>query len=243
RVVVLRDITRETEADRVKDSFITGVSHELRTPLTSVKGYINLLRVSAEENLTPQQQQLVRIADQNADRLIDRVNRIIEIAELQSGTLKLHFERVAFQEIADERAAYWRQRFEEKQIRFEYQNVDDPLWMNGDRPRLAWILDNLLQNAFDYTPHKGRVYLIVSKQDDRIAVEVSDNGIGIPEADHRHLFTRFFRIQHEPPFDVRGVGLGLFIVNALVELHRGSVWVESTYGEGSRFGFVIPAAI
>ncbi len=243
RVVVLRDVTRETEADRVKDSFITGVSHELRTPLTSVKGYINLLRLSAEENLTPQQQQLVRIADQNADRLIDRVNRIIEIAELQSGTLKLHFERVSFQEIADERAAYWRQRFEEKQIRFEYRNIDDPLWMNGDRPRLAWILDNLLQNAFDYTAQKGRVCLTISKQEDQIAVEVADNGIGIHEADQRHLFTRFFRIQHEPPFDVRGVGLGLFIVNSLVELHQGSVWVESTYGEGSRFGFMIPTAI
>lgn len=244
RVVVLRDITRETEAERVKDNFIKNISHELRTPLTSIKGYINLMLMKEPDKLTAQHRQLLNVADENSDRLIDRVNQLIELSELQAGTLKLSTRREDFAQLAKETIAIWESRMAEKKIDFyleiEGQFFDQEMWIKGDSKRLVWVINNLLQNAYNYTPEGGRVEVNVMLRDGAVHFEVTDTGIGIREEDQPYLFSRFFRIINEPPFDVRGMGLGLFIVRALVEAHGGHVWAESTYGKGSTFGFALP---
>ncbi|MCB0037030.1 MAG: hypothetical protein KDE51_23530, partial [Anaerolineales bacterium] len=241
RVVVLRNITRESEADSVKDSFITSVSHELRTPLTSIKGYINLLLMLGKDNLTAQQSHLIRIADQNTDRLIEHINRIIEITELQAGNLKLNPQKISLLEVLQDTAARWQERFEHKELAFDCSLPDsDPLLIKGDAPRLNWALDNLLQNAVYYTPMGGKICLQAYKTHSQIHIELADTGIGIDQKDQRYLFTRFFRIDREPPYDIRGMGLGLFVVRSLIELHHGSVWMESELDKGSCFGFALP---
>lgn len=241
RVVVLRNITRESEADSIKDSFITSVSHELRTPLTSIKGYINLLLMLGKENLTAQQAHLIRIADQNTDRLIEHINRIIEITELQTGNLKLNPQKISLLEVLQDTAGRWKERLNYKELEFHCSLPNnDQLLIEGDAPRLNWVLDNLLENAIYYTPIGGQICLQAYKNHTNIHIELADTGIGIAPKDQRYLFTRFFRIDREPPYDIRGMGLGLFVVRSLVELHHGSVWVESELGEGSRFGIALP---
>lgn len=244
RVVVLRDITRETEAERVKDNFIKNISHELRTPLTSIKGYINLLLMNEPEKLTPKQEQLLNVADENSNRLIERVNQLIELSELQAGTLKLSTRREDFAQLVKNITANWEDRMAEKNIDFfldiEGQFFGQEMWIKGDPQRLMWVINNLLQNAYNYTPENGRIEVRVTLRDGAVHFEVSDSGIGIKEEDQPYLFSRFFRIANDPPFDVRGMGLGLFIVRALVEAHGGHVWADSKYGTGSRFGFALP---
>jgi signal transduction histidine kinase len=102
------------------------------------------------------------------------------------------------------------------------------------------VINNLLQNAYNYTPENGRVEVRVMLRDGAVNLEVTDTGIGIKEKDQPYLFSRFFRISNEPPFDIRGMGLGLFIVRALIETHGGHVWAESKFGKGSTFGFALP---
>lgn len=240
RVVVLRDITRESEAERVKDSFITSISHELRTPLTSIKGYINLLLMTSRESLDSQQISLIDTANRNADRLIDHVNQMIEISEIQAGNLHLDLTPVHFARLVTETTARWREQFRAHDLSLDFRLYDRQLWVQGDQRKLIWAIENYLQNALDYTAAGGKVGVFIYQNSNEAVFEVIDNGIGIRESDQPYLFTRFFRIDNEPPFDKRGMGLGLFIVKSVIEAQGGRVWAHSRLGEGSRFGFALP---
>lgn len=241
RVVVLRDVTRETEADRVKDNFITSVSHELRTPLTAIMGSVNLLLMMNAQQENPQLKQLLTMAKNNTDTLTAQVNRLIEISEIQAGHLQLHPQPLNFVTLVEEVVAQWQEKMKDKPLTFTYQSLPTHLPIAGDAPRLKWAINNLLQNAYDYTPINGRVHLELERIGEHwLQLSVQDNGIGLREADQRYLFTRFFRVDNPPPFDLRGIGLGLFIAKYIVEGHQGQIFATSTFGEGSCFSFTLP---
>lgn len=241
RVVVLRDVTRETEADRVKDNFITSVSHELRTPLTAIMGSVNLLLMMNAQQENPQLKQLLTMAKNNTDTLTAQVNRLIEISEIQAGHLQLHPQPLNFVTLVEEVVAQWQEKMKDKPLTFTYQSLPTHLPISGDAPRLKWAINNLLQNAYDYTPINGRVHLELELIEEHwLQLSVQDNGIGLREADQRYLFTRFFRVDNPPPFDLRGIGLGLFIAKYIVEGHQGQIFATSTFGEGSCFSFTLP---
>jgi signal transduction histidine kinase len=243
RVVVLRDVTRESEADRVKDNFITSVSHELRTPLTAIMGSVNLLLMMNAQQENPQLKQLLTMAKNNTDTLTAQVNRLIEISEIQAGHLQLHPQPINFVTVVEEVVGEWREKMKDKPLTFTYQSLPTHLPMQGDAPRLKWAINNLLQNAYDYTAVNGRVNLEVELIGEHwLQLSVRDTGIGLREADQRYLFTRFFRVDNPPPFDLRGIGLGLFIAKYIVEGHQGQIFATSTFGEGSCFSFTLPLA-
>ena len=240
RVVVLRDITRETEVEQLKEGFISSVSHELRTPLTSIKGYNDLLAVSGAQNLTDQQMKFVNVIKGNTDKLIQHVEKLIDIAEIQRGTLSLNRELRSFNQIVQDVSSAWEISFEDKALSFEFNIADDNSWVDGDAVRLTWAMDNLLRNARDYTPSGGHISMNVYQENGRCCFSVSDNGIGISKKDQANLFHRFFRAPQDENLDVPGIGLDLYIVKTIVEAHDGIVWVESELGEGSTFGFGLP---
>lgn len=240
RVVVLRDMTVESEAEHVKDTFIQNISHELRTPLTSVKGYLNLLLMTAADSLTAQQTNLVRVASTNADNLVEQVNKLIELSELQAGNLKLHLAPLNIEKLAEQTAERWRPLMAQRDVRFTLHCDEGTLWVNGDEARLSWVLDNLLDNASKYTAAGGEVILRLGRRGEQALLMVEDTGMGVRDVDLPYLFTPFFRATRDHHFDVRGMGLGLFIVQALVQGHGGQVWVESSPQVGSTFGVLLP---
>lgn len=240
RVVVLRDITREAEAEQLKDGFITSVSHELRTPLTAVKGYVDLLLMTGATNMSEQHYRQVKVISENTEQLVRHVNKLIEITEIQSSTLKLAKQQEHFSKLAAEAVVAWRERMEGKGLTLRLNVKDREMWVDGDAHRLVWAIDNLLQNAHDYTLSGDRVEVRLFRRGNEACIEVSDTGIGISTADQAHLFTRFFRVQDQRAFNVHGMGLGLFIVRSVVELHDGRVWAKSEFGVGSTFGFALP---
>jgi two-component system phosphate regulon sensor histidine kinase PhoR len=240
RVVVLRDITRETEVEQLKEGFIASVSHELRTPLTSIKGYNDLLAMSGANNLTDQQLKFVNVIKGNTDKLMQHVEKLIDIAEIQRGTLNLNRELRSFGQLGEDAFAAWEQEMADKQLSFDLEIVDENLWVDGDAVRLNWAMENLLRNARDYTPADGQVSVKVYEEDGRACFAVTDNGIGIRKADQQNLFHRFFRVQQDENLDIPGIGLDLFIVKTIVEAHDGIVWVESESGVGSTFGLAVP---
>ena len=240
RVVVLRDITRETEVENLKEGFISSISHELRTPLTSIKGYNDLLAISGAQNLTDQQMKFVNVIKGNTDKLILHVEKLIDIAEIQRGTLSINPELRVFNQIVEEAVAAWVKPFSDKDLSLELEIDDTNLWIDGDGVRLSWAIDNLLRNAHDYTPDGGHVMARIFKENGRSCFTVTDDGIGISQKDQVNLFHRFFRAPQDANLDVPGIGLDLYIVKTIIEAHEGQVWVQSDLGVGSTFGFGLP---
>ncbi|MFO7679546.1 MAG: cache domain-containing protein [Chloroflexota bacterium] len=240
RVVALRDITRETEVEELKEGFIASVSHELRTPLTSIKGYTDLLSVSGAQNLSDQQMKFVNVVKVNTDKLIRHVEKLIDIAEIQRGTLNVNRELRSFNQLVEDALIVWSARMAEKKLGFDIEIIDNNLWVDADAVRLTWAMDNLLRNAHDYTLPGGHVQVKVYQEHDQACLSVSDTGIGISRRDQGNLFHRFFRAEQDENLDIPGIGLDLYVAKTLVEVHGGKVWVKSELGVGSTFGLAIP---
>lgn len=239
-VVVLRDITREVESEHLKDEFITNISHELRTPLTAIKGYSDLLIMTADGHLDEKRLEFVQTIGDNARQLLRHINELIDISQIQAKNLGLEKERLRFSRLVGEIVESWRESMETKGLALRMRMSGGSLWIEGDRNRLAWAIENLLSNAYNYTLPGGRVEVRVFKENDEARADVVDTGVGVAAADQPYLFTRFFRAHNELTFSVRGVGLGLFITRSLIELHGGRVWAESELGVGSTFSIALP---
>lgn len=241
-VVVLRDVTREAEAENLKNSFITTVSHELRTPLTAVKGYSDLLMMTAGSGFSEQQHQFLEIISRNTDKLLQHINKIIDISEVQAGTLMLYKQQVCFSELVEQVVEQWREPMQDKGLSFDFHELEPVLWVYADPDRLSWAVDNLLSNAYHYTLAGGQVAVKLYRQDQDVRLDVSDTGIGMDVVDLPYLFTPFFRANHEATFEVAGVGLGLFIAHSIIERHNGRLWADSELAVGSTFSLVLPVS-
>jgi signal transduction histidine kinase len=208
--------------------------------LTSIKGYNDLLAVSGSQNLTDQQMKFVNVIKGNTDKLIQHVEKLIDIAEIQRGTLSINRELRAFNQIVEDLMVAWKKPFTDKDISLELEIADDNLWIDGDAVRLTWAMDNLLRNARDYSLDDGHVVVKIYQENGRSCFSVTDDGIGISQKDQANLFHRFFRAPQDASLDVPGIGLDLYIVKTIVEAHEGTVWVQSELGVGSTFGFALP---
>ena len=239
-VVVLRDVTREAEAENLKNSFITTVSHELRTPLTAVKGYSDLLLMTARTGFSEQQLQFLEVISRNTDKLLQHINKVIDISEVQAGSLMLYKQKVCFSELVEQIVAQWREPMQDKGLSFDFQELELDLWVYADPDRLSWAVDNLLSNAYNYTLAGGRVTVKLCRQDHEVRLDVIDTGIGVDVVDLPYLFTPFFRANHQATFEVAGVGLGLFIAHFIIERHKGCLWADSELSGGSTFSLVLP---
>ncbi|RMG95443.1 MAG: HAMP domain-containing protein [Chloroflexi bacterium] len=240
-VIVLRDITQEAEAEQLKDAFITTISHELRTPLTVIKVYTDLLLKTGNGKLEEKQIRFLQNINKGSEQLERHINQLINISEIQAGTINLQKERLDFVKLLQELTSNWEERIREKGLQFETIMPDQPIWIMADEVQLGWAIENLLSNAYNYTL-EGKVTVCAGIENGEACLEVTDTGIGIAAADQEHLFERFFRASNALNYDVRGVGLGLFITKSVVEMHNGRIWVKSELGQGSTFGITLPLA-
>lgn len=249
-VVVLRDVTRERQAERAKATFITTVSHELRTPLTAIKGYLHFLVTGAAGALAPMQQQFVRTIQENSERIVTLVNDMILVSEMEGGGIRPHYVLVEPGPLLAKIVAEAGPAAVQGSLQISYRQGGDLPAVEADPGQLRTILEHLLSNALKFTAAGGRVTVTAKSEalagtgdaHHYLVVEVADTGIGIPPEQQAHLFERFYH-PDERPQEVRagGMGVGLSIVRSLVEAHGGRVWVQSRVGEGSAFTFVIPS--
>jgi PAS domain S-box-containing protein len=229
---------RLRELDGLKDEFVALVSHELRTPLTSICGYLELLQEEADQ-LTDEHASFVTVLDRNAHRLLRLVNDLLFVAQVDAGRLALDREPLRLDDLADEAVAAARPFADEKGVELSF-SVERPPSVDGDRGRLAQLLDNLVSNALKFTPAGGKVDVRVAAQDGRALVTVSDTGIGIAPDEVERLFERFYRASTATERAIPGTGLGLAISRAIVDAHDGTVSVESQVGVGTTFRVVLP---
>ncbi|MFP3854187.1 MAG: ATP-binding protein [Anaerolineales bacterium] len=243
-VSTFRDITREVEVDRLKSEFVATVSHELRTPMTSVKGYVEMLLMEAVGELNDQQRKFLRVIKNNVDRLGSLVNDLLDISRIEAGRVQLDLEPLDLKALLEETAEVFkrRTRLESKPLTIGLELPESLPFVLADRDRLRQIVANLMENSFNYTPVDGNIQLSAHVVDDQIEVAVADNGIGIPSSDRERVFERFFRGDQALDMAVAGTGLGLSIVRQLVDMHGGTIELESdgVPGQGTTFRFTLP---
>ena len=240
-VSVFRDVTAEVEAKRAKTEFVSTVSHELRTPMTSVKGYVELLLMGAVGELTGDQRRFLTIIKNNVDRLTMLVNDLLDISRMESGRMTFSPEVVRVDRLVNQIVVAMEGRAESNGVILRSDMPADLPEVIADPDRVIQILTNLVANACNYTSRGGEIVISACLKQDEVYVSVRDTGIGIAPEDQQKIFERFFRADHPVVQESPGTGLGLCIVQSLVEMHGGRVWVESEIGKGSTFTFSLPA--
>lgn len=228
-------LAQAEEADRLKTAFLATVSHELRTPLVSIKGFAEtLLSDDVVWDRADEQDFLQTIVDET-DRMRDLVNQLLDMARLESGTLRLHRRPASVANIIKLTVEQLRPLTVDHPIVTNF-SADEPL-IFADPERMVNVFRNLLENAIKYTPPQTPIHITVQVQADTVQVSIADTGLGIPPDELPHLFERFRRGTHP---DIPGTGLGLAICKGLVEAHEGKIWVESQLGQGATFHILLP---
>jgi signal transduction histidine kinase len=234
----VRDITRFREADEIKSTFVSVISHELKTPVALIKGYADtLLRKDACWDPDTMQESLTVIVEE-ADRLNQLIDNLLDASRLQAGALPLEMDQVALGALAERVASRFRTQTQVHEIVVNFP-PDFPA-AEGDSGRLEQVLNNMVSNAIKYSPKGGHIEISGRVLPSEVVVTISDQGVGIPFEEQPRVFERFFRGTRERHQRTPGAGLGLYLVKAIVQAHGGRTWVESNPEEGAAFSFAIP---
>jgi two-component system, OmpR family, phosphate regulon sensor histidine kinase PhoR len=235
-VVVLHDVTELRRLERVRQDFVANVSHEFKTPLTAIQGFAETLLGGAIDDPTNNRRFLEIIRD-HAARLASLTNDLLKLARIEAGKLEVEFVPVSFLEVVESCEETTLLKARRKEISFETEIAGDLPAVRGDRGLLHEVLQNLLDNAIQYTPAGGKIVVNARGNAHEVVVTVSDTGIGVPIADQERIFERFYRVDAARSREAGGTGLGLSIAKHIVEAHGGHLWVESEVGRGSKFSF------
>jgi two-component system phosphate regulon sensor histidine kinase PhoR len=246
-VIVLHDITAIRRLERMRSEFVANVSHELRTPITAIKGFAETLIAGAMNDKDTAMSFLQIIHDES-----NRLNRLIEdtlaLSKMESKRVPMQFTPIDLEQFIGNTVEMVRHEADKRTIGLE-QSIVGHLFIEADEDRLRQIMINLLSNAITYTPEGGSIKVIVqpfstgnttSAEDEKVRIIVKDTGIGIPKKDIPRIFERFYRVDKARSRSSGGTGLGLSIVKHLVELHHGTVKVESVVGVGTSFIIELP---
>ena len=238
-LVLLRDLSAEAEAERVKQDFVSMVGHELRTPLTLIRTTIDLLFEGDAGALNTTQTRIVEVLRNNADRLMSLITDLLDMSALDSGRMQINptlievdtLVRGVMEDVQGTAAA------KQHSLRVD---VPGSLTVFADPVRAQQILQNLVGNAIKYTPTGGVIEVRAREVPGGFAeISVRDDGIGIPPEEQVHLFEKFYRTSAGRR-TTGGTGLGLAIARSFVDLHGGVIWCESDGRTGTRFAFTLP---
>jgi signal transduction histidine kinase len=255
---LLRDITREVEADRLKTEFIGTMSHELRTPMTSIKGFTQLLAMGGLGPVNETQRESLGTIYTNAERMISIINDVLDITKIETGAIDLELRPLHLAESIGSAVSDMQSLIHSREHRVNITIRPGLPLVMADARRLHQVLVNLISNAVKYTPRSGEVQVEarevahealpprvgerLSSRRRYVQVDVRDTGVGIAPEEHDLIFERFYRTENPMKIEAGGTGLGLSLVRPLIALLSGHVWVTSAVDEGSTFSIVLPVA-
>lgn len=231
------------ESDRLKTAFLANVSHEIRTPLNAIIGFSEFL---VDPDLEQEQKfDLLNTINLNSDMLLGLIDDILDIARIESGQLRIKYEKVSLNKLMEETFLLMKNKNEKKreQIEFKLENRNDDIEVYADSFRIKQILINLIDNSFKFT-NQGKIsfgYELITKDSEKyILFEVTDTGVGIDEQYHDKIFDMFYKVPRDKSVIYRGTGIGLSIVKNLIEQMGGEISFESKKDGGTKFHFTIP---
>ncbi len=228
---------RMEKLERVRSTFVANVTHELKTPLTSIKGYMELLHAAArDEEMRNSFYDIIDIEVERLQALIEDLLQLSEIEHSREGVLQ---QECNLYELGQEALKSFRPLAEQAGVLLDVY-IPQGLRVRGNSQRLGQLVNNLVDNAIKYNHNGGSVHLRAWQEEGKVALTVSDTGIGIADEHAPHIFERFYRVDKGRSRAMGGTGLGLSIVKHVVQLHGGSIQLKSQPGQGSVFLVYLP---
>ena len=251
RIITFRNITKELEEEGEQTEFISTASHEMRTPVATIDGYISLTLNPQTATIDERARGYLTAAEKASKHLGKLFQNLLDVTKLDDGRIKPHFEPVEMVQLIESIAHDYDARAKEAKLTYTFGS-SEPISFGENRHMaqvvygfvdvefIREIMDNLIENAFKYTPEGGSVYVNVRGDGDRVLINVTDTGIGISAEDLTHIFQKFYRVDNSDTRTIGGTGLGLYLVKQRAEAMGGKVWAESAFGEGSTFYVSLP---
>lgn len=243
-ISTLRDVSRDKEAERRKNLFMSMVSHELNTPVTSMSLYLEILQSklegadNAENAYHEEVVRLVKLARGKVSKQVMLINDLLDMTKIGFGKFGLKKEMFDFDELVKKNVDQANSIFKSRHVFKLEGKVKSPVF--GDPDRMEQVLVNLFSNAIKYSPLAEQVVVTVSGKGGKVMVKVKDFGIGIEKKEQRKIFTRFFRSSGEREKTFPGLGIGLYLSREIVRAHKGKLTLESAPGQGSTFTVTLP---
>lgn len=226
--------------NKMKSDFVSAVSHELRTPLTSIKGYASILGTGKLGPTTKEQQERLIKIDHHTNYLTSLISDLLDIARIESGRVGMALQAVDVHQVLAQVAELVAPQFKEKEVALALEVPAELPTIPADPRYLERVFINLLSNALKFTPARGTVTILISKDSQLLTAQVRDTGVGIAPADLPKIFEEFYRADNPINRERKGTGLGLSLVKRIVEAHGGRIWAESAPHEGATFTFTLP---
>lgn len=242
-VIIFKNITKEKSLDDAKTNFISIASHQLRTPLTSIRWFSEMLLDGDAGDLPEDQKHFVERIYQGADRMINLVNLLLQIARVEAGRVKIEPALIDLKLLTEGVSLTLQEQLNVKKQKINIISEPETLPKILLDEDVVWqIIQNLLSNAIRYSFENGiiTVKLVVSKKKNELVYSIEDKGIGIPKGEQNRIFDKFYRADNAVKYAPEGSGLGLNLVKKLVEEWKGRVWFESEEKKGSTFYFTVP---
>ena len=226
--------------DQLKDDFLSNVSHELKTPLISVMGYIGIILKEKVGSLTEQQRKFLEISYKNLLKLGKSIDDLLDLAELGIHKEAWTFETVDLTKVIEFSCSTAEPLAKEHQIQMEVQLPLDSVWISGIEDKLNQLFDNLLTNAIKYNRQGGKIGVTLYQDSEYVYTRITDTGVGISHQSLKEVFARHFQEKTKPLGNAKGLGIGLSLVQEIVNLHRGKIHLESELGRGTTFTVILP---
>lgn len=235
----IQEIEKLKQLEEYRKEFLGNVSHELKTPIFNIQGYILTLLDGGLEDPTINKKYLIR-TEKSIDRLINIVKDLEAISKLETGSLELEITDFNIVNLTREIIDSLETRASVKEIKLIFnKNYERPIMVEGDKSRINQVITNLLLNSINYGKDKGSTLISFHDVDDKILVEINDNGIGIEKKDLSRIFERFYRADKSRSREQGGTGLGLSIVKHIIDAHDQAINVSSEIGKGTTFTFTL----
>lgn len=239
-ILALEDITHEKELEEMKLDFVSMAAHELRTPLTSIRGYLSVFQ-EEDINLNQEQRVFLERISIASDQLVSLVENLLNVTKIEKGVMALNKKPVQIMDLIKTITDSLKAPAEQKRIKVSIEDPSAPLPMvSVDAFRVSEVITNLLANAIAYTERNGSITVSFEVADNDVITHIQDTGQGIPQEAIPHLFTKFYRVSGKLEQGSKGTGLGLYIAKAIIDMHNGKIWVESSLNKGSTFSFSLP---
>jgi signal transduction histidine kinase len=228
------------KSDSMRRELVANVSHDLRTPLATLRGYMETLLMKDEGLSTGERRNYLKIAINHCERLSKLITDLFELAKLDSRDTVVHSEPFIISELVQDVVQKFELTAQEKKIAIVTNIGKELPFAYADIALIERVLENLLENAVRHTPEEGSVSIVMNHQSDHITVRISDTGHGIPEEELPKVFDRFYQLDSSRKAKTGHSGLGLAISRKIIDLHKGTIEVESRVGSGSAFTFTLP---
>lgn len=237
---IISEVERMAKLNKMKSEFVSVASHQLRTPLSAIRWETELILSKFSKGLSEKQKNGIESINLLAERMTRLVNDLLDVARIDQGRLILKKSCFDFETVVRENIKDFVTLAEAKNTNLIFKGSSSPVFVVGDAEKIGLAIENIISNAIKYTLTGGKVEVGLHKRNNFVVFACKDNGVGIPEEQHLHVFSKFFRSDNVIKYQTEGTGLGLYIAKNVVEQSGGKIWFQSIEGVGSIFNFSLP---